>query len=113
MSIILQKIQGHISGKAIQRHSNSAHGGEISADCPACQDLLHKQEKFQNPENWPTPKKISPHIFYDPGRNPTGTCRRSAHYKCSGRHHRNHGLPGEKCTCECHLDLTFQEDYVE
>ena len=35
------------------------------------------------------------------GSYPCGHCAHRAHYKCTGRHGRNHGVLGELCTCDC------------
>ena len=105
MSLKRKNALDHASGKALQGHIDCAHRGEILLDCPACQDLIAKKEKFQNMENIPTlkPVRLSYKCFLRRGCNPSGHCQRGAHSRCFGRHPRNHGTIGERCTCECHL----------
>lgn len=95
----------HIKGFALNNHMNSAHKGVFSDDCPACRELLEKQKILLADE----PTKIKPirinfRIPFNKGKNPTGSCKKSQHSECGGKHGRKHGLPGEPCTCECHLD---------
>ena len=105
MSLKRKDALAHASGKALQGHIDCAHEGKISSECPACLDLLAKREKFQKVENFPIPKPMRRgyQSLLDKGRNPSGHCERGSHARCSGRHARNHGVPGERCSCECHL----------
>lgn len=38
---------------------------------------------------------------HNKGRNPCSRCRAGDHFTCTGRHGRNHGMPGQLCTCSC------------
>ena len=105
MSLTMKRVRAYSSGEALEKHANNAHEGEILPDCPACQELLDKKEKFQKVENVSEPKPVGKgyYALLNKGRNPSGYCTRGNHIRCLGRHARNHGTIGERCSCECHL----------
>jgi len=90
--------------KALENHTASAHNGVVDSSCIGCARLV---DKINNPKEIPPLKPVTKtmtYLFYK-GRNPSKTCQGGNHSLCSGRHARNHGLIGERCSCECHLTI--------
>jgi hypothetical protein len=106
---IKSKHSAHSKGLALERHKRNAHKGKLDLECPACADLLKKHEIFQKTEfvgAKPVSKRFLP--LYFPRKNPSNACKKKNHSGCTGRHGRNHGMLGEKCSCDCHLTIDLE-----
>jgi hypothetical protein len=40
----LQQTRGYQTGKALQHHADSAHGGVVLDSCPACQEIQRRMK---------------------------------------------------------------------